>query len=149
MNRTIRTVVFWGIVAIAAMLLWQIVRSTPQDRMGSEISYSRFISEVESGKVATVTINGAQIRGLYREGNGIFHLNGPSDARLFLDTLQNKGVEIWFRDTQSNSVSMQLLGTWAPLILLGVLWFYMIRQLQRRKPPPGGVSPGVSSLGQN
>ena len=79
----------------------------------------------------------------------MFHLNGPSDARLFLDALQNKGVEIWFRDTQSNSVSMQLLGTWAPLILLGVLWFYMIRQLQRRKPPPGGVPPGVPSPGQN
>jgi cell division protease FtsH len=147
MNRTIKTVVFWGIVAISAALLWQVVRAKPQDRTESEISYSRFISEVESGNVASVTINGAQIRGRYREGNGTFHLNGPSDARFFLDTLRNKGVEIWFRDTQSNSVPMQLLGTWAPLILLGVLWFYMIRQLQRRKVPPGGLPPGASPPG--
>lgn len=147
MNRTIKTVVFWGIVAIAAVLLWQVVRSTPEDRTGSEISYSRFISEVKSGNVASVTINGVQIRGLYRDGKGTFHLNGPSDVRLFLDMLQDKGVEIWFRDTPSNSIPMQLLGTWAPLILLGVLWFFMIRQLQRRKPPPGGLPPGVSSPG--
>jgi cell division protease FtsH len=25
---------------------------------------------------------------------------------------------------------LQLLGTWAPLILLGALWFFMIRQMQ-------------------
>ncbi|HKV81995.1 MAG TPA: ATP-dependent metallopeptidase FtsH/Yme1/Tma family protein [Candidatus Sulfotelmatobacter sp.] len=142
MNRTIRTILFWGIVAIAAVLLWQVVRSTPQDRMGSEISYSRFISEVQSGNVATVTINGMEIRGRYREGNGMFHLNGPSDPRIFLETLQSKNVEILFRDTQSNSLPMSLLATWAPLILLGGLWFYMIRVLQRRKPPPGGVAPG-------
>jgi hypothetical protein len=27
---------------------------------------------------------------------------------------------------------LQLPGTWAPLILLGGLWFFMIRQMQRR-----------------
>jgi hypothetical protein len=42
---------------------------------------------------------------------------------------------------------MQLLGTWAPLIVLGGLWFYMIRQLQRRKVPPGGLPPGASPPG--
>ncbi len=35
-----------------------------------------------------------------------------------------------FRDVNSGSLPLQLLGTWAPLILLGALWFFMIRQMQ-------------------
>ncbi len=35
-----------------------------------------------------------------------------------------------FRDINSGSLPLTLLGTWAPLILLGALWFFMIRQMQ-------------------
>ena len=44
--------------------------------------------------------------------------------------LNDKGVNITFRDVNSGSLPLQLLGTWAPLILLGALWFFMIRQMQ-------------------
>ena len=47
-----------------------------------------------------------------------------------LKNLQSKGVNITFRDVNSGSLPLQLLGTWAPLILLGALWFFMIRQMQ-------------------
>jgi hypothetical protein len=40
---------------------------------------------------------------------------------VYLDTLRNKNVETPFQDTQSGSLPMQLPGTWAPLIWLGVL----------------------------
>ena len=142
MNRTIKTVLFWLFLGISAMLLWQVVRASPEGA-SQEISYSRFMSEVEAGNVESVTIDGQQIRGPYRDGKGAFRLTGPSSPGVYLDTLERKNVDIRFRETQSGSLPMQLLGTWAPLILLGVLWFYMIRQMQRRKPnPPGGMPPG-------
>jgi preprotein translocase subunit YajC len=47
-----------------------------------------------------------------------------------LELLHAKNVEIWFRDSSSGEWPMQMLGSWAPLILLAALWFYMIRQLQ-------------------
>ena len=34
------------------------------------------------------------------------------------------------RDITSGSWPLQLLGTWAPLILLAALWFFMMRQMQ-------------------
>ena len=42
----------------------------------------------------------------------------------------DKGVTITIRDINSGSWPLQLLGTWAPLILLAALWFFMIRQMQ-------------------
>jgi cell division protease FtsH len=47
-----------------------------------------------------------------------------------IKTLRDKGVNITIRDNSNGSWTIQLLGTWAPLILLGALWFFMIRQMQ-------------------
>jgi cell division protease FtsH len=44
--------------------------------------------------------------------------------------LRDKGVSMNIRDITSGSWPLQLLGTWAPLILLAALWFFMIRQMQ-------------------
>ncbi len=124
------------------MLLWQVVRSTPDDRKIPEIDYSRFMSDVDAGNVASVEIRGARIEGQYRDGKGAFRLIGPSNPAVYLDALRNKGVEIRFRDSGNSSLPLQLLGTWAPLILLGALWILMIRQMQKRRSiPPGGIPP--------
>ena len=47
-----------------------------------------------------------------------------------IKTLRDKGVSMNIRDITSGSWPLQLLGTWAPLILLAALWFFMIRQMQ-------------------
>lgn len=144
----VKSIVFWIVVAVSATLLWEVVRAAPEDRT-PEISYSRFMSDVEAGNVMSVTITGTQIRGQYLGGKGIFHLTGPSNPAVFLDTLRNKGVDVRFKDAQTGSIPLQLLGTWAPLILLAALWFFMIRQMQRRNsPPPGTMPPQGGDLGR-
>ena len=142
MDRKFKAVLFWIIVGIAAVLLWQVVHSTPQDRDFPEISYSQFISDVDGGKIEGVTITGALIRGSYREGKGGFRVIGPTDQGVYLDSLRKGGVETRFRAAPEQSLPLQLLGTWAPLILLAALWFFMIRQMQRRKSTP---SPGTGA----
>src|ERR1035438_329256 len=54
----------------------------------------------------------------------------PANYPDMIKSLQTKGVAMTFRDANSGSWPLQLLGTWAPLILLGALWFFMIRQMQ-------------------
>ncbi len=132
MNRTIKTVVFWVFIGISALLLFQVVRSDPAKDREPEISYSRFRSEAEAGNVLSVTITGSRIQGQYRDGKGTFRLTGPNNPGVFLDALRARGVEIWFREISADSLPLQLLGTWSPLILLGALWFFMIRQMQRK-----------------
>lgn len=135
MIRTVK-IVFWGFIAISAMLLWQVVRTTPENPKFPEITYSRFMSEVDSGNVASVEVTGTQIRGVYREGKGSFHLTGPANAALFVDALRKQSVEIRFRDNGEPPV-LSLLGTWAPLILVAAMWFFMIRQMR----PSGAIPP--------
>ena len=145
MNSSLKTIVFWLVIVVSAMLLWNIVRTSPSDRGTPEITYSRFMDEVDAGKVASVNISGSRIRGVYRGGQS-FTLAGPENAAVYLDHLRSKGVEIRFHEQPRGSAG--LIGTWAPLLLLGVLWFYMIRQMQQRnRTPPSGMPPGSGTIG--
>jgi len=132
MDRTIKTVIFWAVILVSAILLWENVRSTTGDRRQPEISYSQFMADVEGGRVANVRIRGTEIDGTYREGKGRFRLTGPANPAVYTDALRQKGVEVWFGNASSDSVPLQVLGTWAPLVLLGAIWLFMIRKMQQR-----------------
>ncbi len=146
MNKAVKTVVFWVVIGVSALLLFQVVKAKPPEQATPEISYSQFMAAVESGDVAKVTIAGNRIHGQYRN-NGAFWLFGPANQSLFLDSLREKGVEIWFKESSTESLPFQLLGTWAPLLLLAALWVFMIRQMRRRAAavPLGGTG----SMGNN
>ena len=71
-----------------------------------------------------------EVRGKYRNDNSPFHTTAPVNYPDIYKMLRDKGVTMNIRDMSSGSWPLQLLGTWAPLILLAALWFFMIRQMQ-------------------
>jgi len=128
-NSTVKTVIFWLVIVISAFLLWQVVRVGSGGQKEKEVNLSEFMSEVDRGNVREVTVNGMEVRGKYAD-NSAFHTTVPSVYPDMIKTLRDKGVNITIRDVSSGSWPLQLLGTWAPLILLAALWFFMIRQMQ-------------------
>jgi len=108
-----------------------VVKSARDGQKDKEVNVTQFMSDVDQNNVREITVNGMEVRGKYRDGNA-FHTTAPSNyfTPEMLKSLQGKGVNIVFRDINSGSLPLQLLGTWAPLILLGALWFFMIRQMQ-------------------
>jgi cell division protease FtsH len=129
-NSTVKTVVFWLVILISAFLLWQVVKGANSGQKDKELNYSQFLSDVDQGNVKEVTITGMEVRGKYRNDNSGFHTTAYANDPNLIKTLQDKGVTITIRDVSSGSWPLQLLGTWAPLILLAALWFFMIRQMQ-------------------
>ena len=132
MNQTIKTVVFWCVIMLSAFLLWQVVKSGQNQQRTPEISYSEFLSQAEAGNVTRVVISGSVVNGSSRDGSS-FRVTAPANQDAMVQTLRQKNVEVWFRNNGGNGSTAQLLGTWAPLILLAALWFFMIRQMQSRQ----------------
>ncbi len=130
MNSTVKTVVFWLVILISAFLLWEVVKGANSGQKDKELNYSQFTSDVDQGNVKEVTITGMEVRGKYRNDNSSFHTTAPANDSNMMKLLQDKGVVITIRDASSASWPIQILGTWAPLILLAALWFFMIRQMQ-------------------
>jgi cell division protease FtsH len=128
-NSTVKTVVFWLVIGLSALLLWQVIQAGRSGQKDKEVNFSQFMTDVDQGNVREITINGMEVRGKYKTDSA-FHTTVPANYPDMIKTLREKGVNTTFRDINNGSWPLQLLGTWAPLILLGALWFFMIRQMQ-------------------
>ena len=129
MNSTVKTVIFWLVIVLSAFLLWQVVRTGSNGPKEQPINFSKFLSEVDQGNVNEVTITAQEVRGKFKDNTG-FNTTAPANYPDMIKNLRDKGVNINIRDVTNGSWPLQLLGTWAPLILLAALWFFMIRQMQ-------------------
>jgi cell division protease FtsH len=129
-NSTVKTVVFWLVIVLSAFLLWQVMKAGSAGQKDKEVNFSQFLTDVDQGNVKEVTITAQEVRGKYRNDNSSFHTTAPANYPDMIKMLRDKGVSMNIRDITSGSWPLQLLGTWAPLILLAALWFFMIRQMQ-------------------
>jgi cell division protease FtsH len=138
MDSVTRAVLFWTVIAASAFLLGQTVKSGSTARPASEISYSDFLTRIVNGQVSAVTIAGNVVNGVDAKV-GSFRVIAPSNQTAMLDALQQHGVEIWFKEAPDQGWPSWILNL-LPLILLAVLWFFMIRQMQRKRSVGDGPS---------
>ena len=131
MNSTVKTVLFWLLIGVSALLLWTVVKGARDSQKDAELHVTQFMSDMDQNSLQEFTVNGMEVRGKLRNGS-LFHSTAPGNyfTPEVLKDLKAKGVDFKFTDVNSGSLPLQLLGTWAPLILLGALWFFMIRQMQ-------------------
>ena len=128
-NSTVKTVVFWVVIGLSALLLWTVIQQGRGGQKDKEVNFSQFMSDVSQGNVHEVTVDGQQVHGKYKD-NSPFHTTVPVNYPDMYKTLNDKVPTVILKDVNGGSWPLQLLGTWAPLILLGALWFFMIRQMQ-------------------
>jgi ATP-dependent Zn protease len=129
MNSTLRAVVFWFVIVLSAFLLWQVVRSGATGVKVPEVRYSQFLSETESDNVADVAISRNVVNGHLHDSSQ-FRVIVPSSQEGMLQILHQHKVDIVVRDDGGGDPVSKMLN-FAPILLLAVLWFFMIRQLKR------------------
>src|SRR5258707_2072893 len=103
----------------------------------SEISYTDFMAQVAQNNVDDVTIdNGNNLaHGKYlNDKSKTFHVFVPANNPEMLKALQTKDAtgyspKLTFKDSKGSDWPMMLLQL-SPILLIGVLWFVMIRQMQ-------------------
>ncbi|HEY2236140.1 MAG TPA: ATP-dependent zinc metalloprotease FtsH, partial [Candidatus Angelobacter sp.] len=87
------------------------------------------MSDLNDGKVVDVTIEGNVARGKLRDGS-MYHSVVPATNPTLLKALDDhKDTKTTFKDSQGWNWPMAII-QFSPFILLGVLWFVMIRQMQ-------------------
>jgi cell division protease FtsH len=128
-NSTFKTVVLWLTLIAVALVLWRMISTGANSPKDSEITYTQFMAEVNGNNVSEVTVIGTEAHGKYRNKKEAFHLFVPANNPELLKTLDAHGVVTSFKDSQGANWPMWLFQL-SPVILLGVLWFIMIRQMQ-------------------
>ena len=127
MNKSVRAFIFWAVIVVSAVLLWQVVRAG-NAQAEPEISYSRFLAQVADGQVSKVVILGSAVRGRDAKGN-VFRVVAPANQTSMLEALQLHSVEIWFKDVSATSWLYWILNC-GPIFVLTILCIVLARQAQ-------------------
>jgi cell division protease FtsH len=128
-NSTVKTVVFWLVIVLSGVLLWQVVKGANSGAKERDFTFSEFLSNVDQGNVSEVTIVGQEVHGKLKNDKAEFRSTIPSSYPDMYKELRDKGVNITVKDAQGGGWPTWLLNL-APFVLLGALWFIMIRQMQ-------------------
>jgi cell division protease FtsH len=118
-------------IFVVVILLWNTFQHSKANRQ--ELNFTQFMEAVEKGKVAEVTIRGQQLSGKFKGGAEFpdgeeFTAQLPNYPDLVKD-LQKSDVVIKAEEPRDNPL-IAVLFTWAPLLLIVVLWIFFMRQMQ-------------------
>jgi cell division protease FtsH len=137
-----KNLILWVVIALVLMSVFN--NFGPRRTSAQQIEYSRFISDVQQGRVQKVLIEGRNIDGLLQSGERFSTYTPESDNRALVGDLLENGVVIEARPPEQQSLLMQIFISWFPMLLLIGVWIFFMRQMQG-----GGGGRGALSFGKS
>lgn len=141
MNNFYKNLSMWLVIGLAAVLLVNLFRPQPQES-STQMTYSQFLDNVESGMIRRVTIKDDRILGSTTDGQPFMTIV-PPDLEL-IPTLRKSGVDISVKEPDKESLWISIFISWFPMLLLIGVWVFFMRQMQM-----GGGKGGALGFGRN
>jgi len=135
-------VLIWVVVVGAMLFLFS--RFMPPANPAKEITYSRFLDEVEASQVDSVILQGEIIQGTRKDKSQFRVYNPETDYSALIGALHKADVGIEGQPPKQPHFLTQLLLQLAPALLLILVFVYMLRQMQGAAGGRGAMSFGKS-----
>lgn len=127
MNQFYKNLALWLVIGIILITLVNIINQPVVSE--SKVIFSDFMSQVESGKVSEVVIQGDNISGKYTDGQH-FETYAPAKDPTLVTLLRENGVRMEVVPPEQTSWYMSILISWFPMLLLLGIWIFFMRQMQ-------------------
>jgi cell division protease FtsH len=133
-NSTVRTILFWLLMVLLAVVLWQMASKGSQSVRYDEPGYTAFYQKLQGGNVKDATIllsqNSAELEGDYKDDRKFRNVTVANTTIPDLTkALQDQHVPYVFKEVRSGDW-LALMVNFAPLLLLVAFWVFMMRQMQ-------------------
>ena len=124
-----KNLALWIVIALLLVMLFNLFQtSSPQHGVG-QTAFSDFMTDVEHGQVADVTIQGYTVSGHFSDGRP-FSSFLPPDANV-VPKLRDAGVRITALPPADDQPTLWgVLVSWFPMLLLIGVWIFFMRQMQ-------------------
>ncbi|MED6340175.1 MAG: ATP-dependent zinc metalloprotease FtsH [SAR324 cluster bacterium] len=126
MNTFLRNIGIWLVIGLVMLMLFNLVGPRQSDER--KITFSEFISQIESGSVLEVSIRGSEVHGVSNT-NGSFQTHVPNYPALF-EILDRHQVRVRVEPTDQTNLFLAILNSWLPMILIIGIWLFFMRQVQ-------------------
>ncbi|HYP54176.1 MAG TPA: ATP-dependent metallopeptidase FtsH/Yme1/Tma family protein, partial [Pyrinomonadaceae bacterium] len=131
MSSTARQIIFWVLILVGAVLLYQVFVNK-QARSQQELPISQLTEKIEKGEIQKLTFKTTEVVAVPKNATDTLLRSklGNSDRQAkLMELAQAKGVT-YDDEPTSNSLLWGMLITWAPLLLFIGIWIFMLRQMQ-------------------
>jgi len=135
-----RNIAFWVVLFLLILALFNLFSGNQSTMSSRTLSYSEFISRVDSGEVQSVTLDGERV--LVRARDGSQYVTIKPDGEVLTDRLISKGVEVK-AEAQEQSGFLSVLGIWLPFLVLIGVWIFFMNRMQ------GGGRGGAMGFGKS
>jgi len=125
-NSTTRSLVFWMVMAVIAVMVWNL--SSRYQAAATQMAFSDFLEAVENKRIAEVTITGEEIEGT-NAGGEPFRTYAHESYEGLIPLLRGYNVEFTVRPS-GESPWASLLSIWLPILLMIGFWVFIMRQMQ-------------------
>ena len=138
-NNNITRLIFW---ALGLMLVYSIFQNIDTSRKikTTEVSYSQFMADATANKIKEVQIQGDELTVTPAEG-AVYKLIAPKNDKMVSQLLE-ANVKVTAKEVEGPGILQTLLMSLLPILLIGGLLFFMMRQMN------GGKN-GVMSVGKS
>ncbi|MBX9635480.1 MAG: ATP-dependent metallopeptidase FtsH/Yme1/Tma family protein, partial [Magnetospirillum sp.] len=124
-----KNLALWVIIALLLVMLFNLFQTSAPQRGVGQTAFSDFMSEVDRGQVADVTIQGYTISGHFSDGRP-FSSYLPPEANV-VPKLREAGVRISaVPPAEDQPTIWGVLVSWFPMLLLIGVWIFFMRQMQ-------------------
>lgn len=121
-----RNIFVWLLVVLLGLFIFNVYYK-PKKTLDSVV-YSDFIEAVKANKVSSVTIQGKNIIGAYKDGKE-FKSYAPEDQEL-MKVLRDYSVRITAKPDEESGFWQSIFVSWLPMLLLIGVWIFFMRQMQ-------------------
>ena len=126
MNTSLRSLVFWTVLVVVVVLIWNF--SSNLGQTAEPMPFSEFLRSVDSGQVRQVDLAGNEISGTQTSGER-FRTYAPPQYEGLVNRLVERDVTVTAKEA-TNSPWATLLYSWAPILLIIGFWIFFMRQVQ-------------------
>ena len=130
MNSTMKQVITWVLLIVAAVFLWLLVVRQSGAPKEETISLTEFMSKAEASSILEATIKGSEVTGKYRDRTDkVFRTTIPTNYPDVYKLLREKGVNVTVVDLQAG-IWLAVVVNVLPFLLIIGFWVFMMRQMQ-------------------
>jgi cell division protease FtsH len=131
LNSTVKHLLIWVVTVGVLLIGWRVMVMNMGAGHDSTISMTQMLSQADDGKISDVTVNGSQMTGKYKGGDGkeTFNTTIPTGYNDFYKELRDHGVVVNGKDPAGNQW-LNVLLQFLPIAVLLALFLFMMRQMQ-------------------
>jgi len=136
-----KNLAFWLVLLVLMIALYNIFSSGMAPDGGQQVQYSEFLTQVENGKVTSVSLDGENVA--YQTSTGTFKTIQPAGTNDILIPLLQKNNVNFLAKAQEQSTLSAIIISFLPFILLIGVWIFFMNKMQ------GGGKGGAMSFGKS